>query len=1018
MPRYLRCPPAVALALFAFVALTTSNGPATAAIAPVPEADGLACKGRAARHRPLRPGRAAVSRPPRRGSPRLERGPVGADAGAAAARDGPARTAPTACCAAAAGALARGAGRGRARAAGAAGLRARCEGACNRSARGGGLLPRERALDYAFRFARDDEAARRLAHARRARGRPRTPARLPTCSPPDAWRTTAWTTRAPNRCSPRALAAAPAPAAPGVGRQHCRARRALALTGLALVKQKRRDWDGSLATLREALGSDGTAEVLMALTETLIRLGRTDEAISAAEWAVRLAPYNDAAHYLLGNGYARKNYTQLFAAYPAAFADAAGRARHRARRRAARRRAGATRRARRTRPSSPRIPAGPTRACGSPRSTSRTAASREARDGCFAALAACPEYGRAHAVLAKALEAQRFAVDVHRAGYEARFAATPMPEVPGIERFVANWKSLSPRHQKRVALSIAPWKAFVPVLVDGGATYFIKPIYMLLSECPAQETLRDQRISYDSRLWDDVRGCGGYHTVTGIEDVERTIFDRYNTVLHELTHQVHAVLPADDSRAIQEHYRRAKERDDAHEGRLPVALRRAAACSSTSPRAPTRSTRPCATPTTRARWCASGSTASIPALRTLVEGFMARTDVSASYPIAYAAGGDDRVERGRVAEALPLYRKALARDSTNETALIALSRALVLGGQAAAGVLASRRAPWRRTRRAARRASRSADASWHTARGRAAARASWLAARADACAPRTATSWIWRSARLAWAAGDAPALARGVRLGARVPVRQPGGPAGPRRGAGAGRPQRRGDRAVRRRRCACARASWSCAAPTRATCCVAGTHGGRARATGRRAAARRAEPAPPRRCARGPSSPTARTAERARAREAGARVGAVVRPRADRLGRHRAARGQRRRGDRGVGYGGTPDRIGPAPFVGLPAQARRVGARARVAGGGAERAGEVSRRTLTAGATALEATSGSGSVRGDRGAATVVTVASPDVRPSSHQVTHDHAVHHRGHDPVHRRPRENASRPPHRPVVS
>ena len=60
-----------------------------------------------------------------------------------------------------------------------------------------------------------------------------------------------------------------------------------------------------------------------------------------------------------------------------------------------------------------------------------------------------------------------------------------------------------------------------------------------------------------------MRGCGGYHTVTGIEDVERTIFDRYDTVVHELTHQVHGVLPADDGRAIQELYRKAKERDDA-----------------------------------------------------------------------------------------------------------------------------------------------------------------------------------------------------------------------------------------------------------------------------------------------------------------------------------------------------------------------------------------------------------------------------------------------------------------------
>src|SRR4029077_7936367 len=104
----------------------------------------------------------------------------------------------------------------------------------------------------------------------------------------------------------------------------------------------------------------------------------------------------------------------------------------------------------------------------------------ESRDGCFAALQTCSEYGRAHAVLAKALEAQRFAVDVHRAGYEARFRAAAMPDVPGIEKFVANWNSLSPRHQKRVALSVAPWRAFIPVLVEGGATFYIKPVHLLL----------------------------------------------------------------------------------------------------------------------------------------------------------------------------------------------------------------------------------------------------------------------------------------------------------------------------------------------------------------------------------------------------------------------------------------------------------------------------------------------------------------------------------------------------------
>src|SRR5512141_2183079 len=182
---------------------------------------------------------------------------------------------------------------------------------------------------------------------------------------------------------------------------------------------------------------------------------------------------------------------------------------------------------------------------------------------------------------------------------------------------------------------------------------------MLSSDPPGNGALRDQRINYDSRLWDDVRGAGGYHTVTGVEDVELTIFDRYNTVLHELTHQVHAMLPADDSREIQEHYRRAKARDDVskdgylsrYAGGSVYEYFAEGANGLYSPMRDAYDPRE----VTRERLDRID-----PELRRLVEKFMARTDVSASYPVAYAAGGDDRVERGQVAEAVPLYRKALA----------------------------------------------------------------------------------------------------------------------------------------------------------------------------------------------------------------------------------------------------------------------------------------------------------------------------------------------------------------------
>lgn len=518
----------------------------------------------------------------------------------------------------------------------------------------------------------------------------------------------------------RALAVTPADAgAPAWGSAE-NARRASMLTGRALVQQKLRDWDGSLATLREALEADGNSDVLMALTETLIRLGRTDDAISAAEWAVKLSPYKESAHYLLGNGYARKNYTQLAAAYPAAFADRAGRKAletgdallGRGDREGARRAYGAV------------IAAHPGWVDARARLASldfEDGRFAESRDGCFAALRTCPEYGRAHAILAKALEAQRFVVDVHRAAYEARFAAAPVPSVPGIEKFVANWKALSPRHQKRVALSVAPWATYLAPLIAGGASYYIKPLWMLLSDVPHIETLRDTRIDYDSRLWDDVRGCGGFHTVTGIEDVERTIFDRYNTVLHELTHQVHGVLPADDMRRIQEHYRQAKERDDAtrdgylsrYAGGSVWEYFAEGANALASPMRDAYDPRD----VVRERLDRID-----PALRALVEGFQMRRDVSGCYPVAYSSGGDDLLTQGKVAPAIPLYRKALAIEPTNETALLALTNALILAGRGAEAESAAARAVAAHPASGAVRVAQ-ADAAWHAGRGLAAARA-------------------------------------------------------------------------------------------------------------------------------------------------------------------------------------------------------------------------------------------------------------------------------------------------------
>ena len=421
--------------------------------------------------------------------------------------------------------------------------------------------------------------------------------------------------------------------------------KAAALKGLGQVAYKRLDFDSSLTQLNASIASHASADGLMALAESLIRLARTDEAIAALERAVRLNPYHERAHYFLGNGYARKNYTELAEREGSRLVEAAALVRR----------------------ASDVFEQGDYRA---------------ARELASQALGLSPQYGRAHNALAKALQFQRAAIDVHRADYERRFGATPMPDVPGIEKYVLNWAALSPRHQKRVALSVAPWKAFVPVLLAGGSSHYIKPLYMKLSETPGLETLKDQRINTDSRLWDDVRGAGGFATVTGIEDVEQTIFDKYNTVLHELTHQVHQVLTANQAREIQEHYRRAKERE--------VATRNAFLSRYASG--------------TVWEYFAEGVNALAspqrddydpreevlqrlqkidPDLLGLVTRYVALTDVKANLPIAYLNAGNDQLGKGNLDTAMVKFERAREAAPRDETVLVGALNGLAIKGDRA-----------------------------------------------------------------------------------------------------------------------------------------------------------------------------------------------------------------------------------------------------------------------------------------------------------------------------------------------
>lgn len=412
--------------------------------------------------------------------------------------------------------------------------------------------------------------------------------------------------------------------------------------GLSKVLQKQQKDREALEVLVTAWNQEQLSdEVLFQAAMCKIRLGETSEAIDLVDECLRWNPSHEMGHYYLGNGYARRNYTELEASNAnlrcdSGFVCARNLVIH-----------------------------------GAAEWGQGKYAS--ALEYFSSALEHVPDYGRAQNGVSKCLEQMRLRENVYRAADQAEFDAKSVPKIPLIEQYILNWDSLSDRHKKQVAISVEPWKDYVPVLVACGSHHYIKPLHEKLSEVPGLETIADQRIVYDSRLWDDVRGCGGYTTVTGIEDVERSIYNKYNTVLHELTHQVHGIFPPEDQLKIEDLYREASTKDAAgaeifvsrYQGSSVWEYFAEGMNSYYSPRRNEYDTREI----TKERLFALD-----PKLVETLEFYMTAPNLEACYPVGFVNAAFNEVELGNLPRAMEFAKRAEARDPQSEVVLATLSQ--------------------------------------------------------------------------------------------------------------------------------------------------------------------------------------------------------------------------------------------------------------------------------------------------------------------------------------------------------
>jgi tetratricopeptide (TPR) repeat protein len=165
-----------------------------------------------------------------------------------------------------------------------------------------------------------------------------------------------------------------------------------------------------------------------------------------------------------------------------------------------------------------------------------------ALDWFFQALNVDPDYGLAHYGVSMCLARKKDTINVRLEEIERRFAAADAPEPSALRDVFINYANFDPEMQKIIRLSVQPLRAYLPLLKEKQATYYIFPFHHFHWQAPHHEWMKGRR-TFDGRLQDDVKGDGGRNASCGAELVRDVKYLRVNILTHEFAHQVHSLLP-------------------------------------------------------------------------------------------------------------------------------------------------------------------------------------------------------------------------------------------------------------------------------------------------------------------------------------------------------------------------------------------------------------------------------------------------------------------------------------------
>lgn len=188
----------------------------------------------------------------------------------------------------------------------------------------------------------------------------------------------------------------------------------------------------------------------------------------------------------------------------------------------------------------------------------------EAAIAAFAAeVAREPDHPVAHRLLGEALLQQRAmaCMALRDQAFSRLRSAQQLPDLRDIPiaDFLPAYDSLSGERRAVVDRAMALFGSRLERMIVIGGRHDLLLELDRTTDAPSRSTLRGKR-TFDGRVWDDVRGIGGLCAATGIEALDDAAQFGFDTLVHEIAHQVHyyALKQADQAR-IRDLYKKARE---------------------------------------------------------------------------------------------------------------------------------------------------------------------------------------------------------------------------------------------------------------------------------------------------------------------------------------------------------------------------------------------------------------------------------------------------------------------------